>query len=220
MSLQLKEKFKTIIQLVSEPKVIRLLISMRSFGYLLETGWLNTFKKGNPIDSNFKPIPWFTYSAIDFLDGQLRPDFTLLEFGGGNSTLYFAERMKGVVSFEHDSAWYNKLQLKVPQNVELILTSSESAEEYLSKSKNLMKRFDLVVIDGLFRNECLSSSMNLINNNGIIILDDSERSDYEDGIRVLIDIGFKKLDFTGIAPGIFFKKCTTIFYRDNNVFDI
>ena len=193
---------------------------MRSFGYLLETGWLNTFKKGNPIDSNFKPIPWFTYSAIDFLDGQLRPDFTLLEFGGGNSTLYFAERMKGVVSFEHDSAWYNKLQLKVPQNVELILTSSESAEEYLSKSKNLMKRFDLVVIDGLFRNECLSSSMNLINNNGIIILDDSERSDYEDGIRVLIDIGFKKLDFTGIAPGIFFKKCTTIFYRDNNVFDI
>lgn len=220
MSLQIKEKLKTIIQLVTEPKVIRLLISFRSFGYLLETGWLNSFKKGNPVDSNFKPLPWFTYSAIDFLEEKLRADFTILEFGCGNSTLFFAERVKRVVSIENNSEWYDKLRLNAPQNVELILTSSESARQYLNKVKNLKEKFDLVTIDGLFRNESISESMNLVNEIGIVILDDSERREYKDGVRILIESGYKKIDFSGVAPGIFFRKCTTIFYKDNNCLNI
>jgi SAM-dependent methyltransferase len=220
MSLKLKEKLKTIVQLISEPRVIRLLISFRSFGYLLETGWLNSFKKGNPVDSNFKPLPWFTYSAIDFLEEKLRSNFSVLEFGCGNSTLFFAERVEKVVSIEHNSGWFNKLQLQAPQNVELILSNSESARQYLSKAESLMQKFDLVIVDGLFRNECISESLNLISNKGIIILDDSERRDYKDGKKLLIEEGFRKIDFSGIAPGIFFRKCTTIFYREMNLFGI
>jgi hypothetical protein len=220
MSLNLKEKLKTIIQLVSEPKVFRSLLSFRSFGYLLETGWLNSFKYGNPVDSNFQPIPWFTYSAIDFLKDKLRSDFTLLEFGSGNSTLFWSERVNEIVSLEHNIEWFEKLRIKIPENVELILTSSKSPQEYLSILNKMQKKFELIVIDGIFRNECLNESLNLISNGGIIILDDSERRDYKEGIRLITERGFRKIDFSGIAPGIFFRKYTTIFYRDINIFDI
>jgi hypothetical protein len=55
---------------------------------------------------------------------------------------------------------------------------------------------------------------------GVIILDDSERSDYTSGINLLQNNGFKQIDFTGVSAGIFFRKCTTIFYKDNNCLDI
>jgi len=220
MSLKVKQKLSTFLKLLFEPRVLKLLISFRSFGYLLETGWFNSFKKGKPVDREFKPLPWFTYPSIDFLKEKLKSSHTVLEFGSGNSTLFFAEVVKRVVSFEHNTEWYEKLLPKAPQNVELITASDGSSKEYLDGLKNLSEKFDLVIVDGLFRKACLSESLNLITDNGIIILDDSERNEYIDGIKFLLEKGMKRLDFSGIAPGVFFRKRTTFFYRERNVFNI
>ena len=55
----------------------------------------------------------------------------------------------------------------------------------------------------------------------MIVLDDSERDTYKEGIKNLLDNRFKQLDFWGISPGfISYNKCTSIFYRDNNVLGI
>jgi hypothetical protein len=51
-------------------------------------------------------------------------------------------------------------------------------------------------------------------------LDDSERKEYKKGIEYLQQSGYRKIDFWGIAPGIFFNKCTSIFYRDKNCLGI
>ncbi len=108
MSYSVKDKFKTVIKLLSEPKVLYSLVSFRSFGYLLETGWFESFKSGEPVDADLKPIPWFTYSAIDFLKERLNNKLNILEFGSGNSTLFFAERVKKVISFEHSKDWHTE----------------------------------------------------------------------------------------------------------------
>ena len=34
-------------------------------------------------------LPWISYGAIDFLDGYLKPDMTVYEYGSGGSTLFF-----------------------------------------------------------------------------------------------------------------------------------
>jgi hypothetical protein len=34
-------------------------------------------------------LPWISYAAIDFLDGYLKPDMTVYEYGSGGSTLFF-----------------------------------------------------------------------------------------------------------------------------------
>lgn len=52
-------------------------------------GWLKSFKTKMPIDAKGNPVPWYTYPAIEFLE-QL--DFTnkiVLEYGSGNSSLYW-----------------------------------------------------------------------------------------------------------------------------------
>ena len=78
------------------------------------------------------------------------------------------------------------------------------------------KEFDIVIVDGRDRVNCIRSAMHVTKEEGIIVLDDSERDAYQNGINYLLANDFKRIDFWGIAPGIYFKKCTTIFYKKNN----
>jgi hypothetical protein len=217
--LTIKEKTKALFYLILEPKLLKKLISFRSFGYLLETGWFESFKSCESVDREMTPLPWFTYSAIDFIKERLDKNIDILEFGSGNSTLFFAERVHNIVSIEHNVFYYNKILLKKPNNVEMKNVSDSTSEDYLKQLPHNSK-FDIIIIDGLYRNECLINSINYIAEPGVIILDDSERSDYKPGISFLIDKGFKQLSFSGVAPGIFFKKCTSIFYKSKNCLGI
>lgn len=219
MSLTIKEKFKTVLKLLIEPKVFSSLVSFRSFGYLVQTGWFNSFKLKESVDANLNPIPWFTYSAVDFIKDRLNNKLNVMEFGSGNSTLFFAERVKKVTSVEHDNTWFQNIIKKKISNVEIKLVSSETAEDYI-QALSAFGKFDVIIIDGLFRNECIKASLKYLSESGIMILDDSERNDYADGIKYMLSSGLKRLDFSGIAPGIFFRKCTTIFYKDMNCVNI
>jgi hypothetical protein len=220
MSFTVQEKIKTIIKLLFEPKVITQLISFRSFGYLLQTGWINSFKKGMPLDKDHNPIPWFTYSAIEFLSERLNKTMKVFEFGSGNSTLFFASRVSSVESVEHDRNWYEKMSKQSPSNSKIIYASADQLESYLNPLKTNNQKFDIIIVDGIYRNECLSNSIRYLSEKGVIILDDSERDDYAEGIKYLLNNGFKQINFSGIAPSIFFRKCTTVFYRSGNCLDI
>jgi len=67
---------------------------------------------------------------------------------------------------------------------------------------------------------CIRCSLPMLTNDGCLVLDDSERGEYEAGCRVLLDSGFKRLDFWGMAPGLNYRKCTSVFYRRDNCLDI
>jgi len=215
-----REKLKTLLILIKEPKVLTKLLSLRSFGYLIDIGWFNAFKTGEPVGKNFEPLPWLTYSFIDFMAGRLSKEFNVFEFGSGNSTLFFANRVKQVRSVEHNSEWYNKLKGKIPGNSNLILSKSDNSEDYIAVLKQSNTKFDLIIIDGIHRVDCCLYVSNFLTDKGVIILDDSEREQYSEGIKYLMEEGFKKVDFWGIPPGMVIRKCTTIFYKTKNCMDI
>ena len=54
------------------------------------------------VDKKGDPIPWYTYPAIDFLLLRDYRDKNILEFGSGQSTLWWAARAKFVLSLEED----------------------------------------------------------------------------------------------------------------------
>jgi hypothetical protein len=54
----------------------------------------------------------------------------------------------------------------------------------------------------------------------VLILDDSERSEYKEGIEFVLQKGFRKIAFWGIAPGYLYRKSTTLFYKDNNCLSV
>jgi hypothetical protein len=52
------------------------------------------------------------------------------------------------------------------------------------------------------------------------VLDDSERDFYAPGIAFLKKQGFKELAFSGISPGLFYYKTTSVFYKIDNCLGI
>ena len=55
---------------------------------------------------------------------------------------------------------------------------------------------------------------------GELVLDDSERPEYEEARVFLKQKGFKELSFSGISPGLFYLKATSVFYKAENCLDI
>lgn len=80
--------------------------------------------------------------------------------------------------------------------------------------------FDLVIVDGRRRVECVKSCLSNLNDHSCLILDDSERAQYSLAKDHLFKNGFKELAFYGVAPGLPYKKCTSIFYKASNCLNI
>lgn len=220
MVLTLKEKVKTIFSLLSEPKVFSALVSLRAWGYLVDMGWFNSFKNKNPLDKYGNPIPWFTFPAVEFLIERLNKEMIVFEFGSGNSTLFFADRVREIYSVEHDTGWFEKVLKSLPSNSHLHLVESKTSQSYLEPIRSENKKYDIIIVDGIFRNECMVESLKHLSENGIIILDDSERKEYLEGVSQVEEKGFKRLNFWGISPGYLYRKATTIFYKPKNCLNI
>lgn len=220
MALTLKEKVKTIFSLLFEPKVFSALVSLRAWGYLLDMGWFNSFKNKKPLNKYGNPIPWFTYPAVEFLSERLNGNMIVFEFGSGNSTLFFADRVREIYSVEHNKEWFEKVSKSLPSNSYLHLIESETQLSYLEPMQSKHIKYDLIIVDGIYRNDCLLESIKYLKQGGVIILDDSERGEYFEGITQIVEKGFKKLDFWGISPGYLYRKSTTIFYNPVNCLNI
>ena len=220
MAIPFREKLDTIIKLMVKPKELSALISLRYSGYLKDVGWFNSFKLGQAVDNNIQPIPWFTYPAIEFIAKRLNKNMSVFEFGSGNSTLFFAKRVNSIISVEHNSEWFAKIKTLIPINSTLIYVESNNSDQYLEPLKVRNEKSDIIIVDGIFRNECLIASVNHLTEFGIIILDDSERNEYNKGINYISSNNFKRIDFNGIAPGLLYSKTTTIFYKSDNCLNI
>lgn len=219
MALTLNQKIRSLTYFLTHPQAFKMILSFKESGYLYEVGWFRSLEEKKPVDKDGNPIPWFTYPAIEFINSRLSKKLKVFEFGSGNSSLYLSLRVSFVYSVEHDKNWFNTLSI-VDDNLKLKLTSPDSPEIYTKPLEELDSKFDIIIIDGLYRNECIKKSIEYLSEKGIIILDDSEREEYKDGINHLISKNFNRLDFWGLAPIVFLKKCTSIFYYDTNCLGI
>lgn len=196
------------------------LLSFGVKGYLAEIGWFKAFETKSAVDEKGNPIPWVTYSFIDFIKERISKAHSVFEFGSGNSTLFYAAHAGKVISVEHDEEWYRKMERLKIGNSELIYKTLEIGGEYCRAPLNLSQKFDIIIIDGRDRVNCCKNCLNALSDSGVLVLDDSEREEYAQGIIFLQEQGFKHLSFSGISPGLFYRKATSVFYRDNNCLKI
>jgi hypothetical protein len=183
---------------------------------LLVSGWLNSVFRGAPVNAEGRPIPWYTYPAIEFLERTAGADQRVFEWGSGNSTLWWAERARQVVSVEHDRRWYEQIRSTMPQHV--TLQHCVAAEDYVVQiAKYPRGTFSTVVIDGEARNECARLAAEYADARGIIVFDNSDRRGFSDGVAHLSAQGWKRIDFYGLIPSYLYKNCTSVFFRDDAV---
>lgn len=199
---------------------LRTLLSFGIKGYLAEIGWFESNKSKTSVNTNRQPIPWFTYSFIDFLDVRLTTNQSIFEYGSGNSTRYFAKKVKDITSLEHDRLWYEQGIKNKPENAEIVFCELDENGKYCRGAKNSKQKFNIIIVDGRDRVNCCLQSMDSLSEDGVLILDDSERAQYDVGRKALINNGFKEISFSGISPGLFYRKETSVFYRSNNCLGI
>jgi predicted O-methyltransferase YrrM len=131
-------------------------------------------------------VPWLAPAAVEFLTGYLCPTDTMLEFGSGRSTLWFAERVSHITSVEHNPEWYSKIEKIIHdreiKNVTYLLhprqeESVPAAESnYVKATKGLnSSTLDIVLVDGTYRAQCVLQSLPLLKTGGILVIDNVNR---------------------------------------------
>lgn len=175
-------------------------------------GLLKSIHSGQCIDNDGNPIPWFTYPAIDYLKQLNLADKTLLEWGSGNSTIFFASRVKEALSIEHSESWYNKLVQIARPNQHLVLANETN---YISKVLEINKKFDIIIIDGINREKCIEIAPIILNNGGLIIFDNSDR--HPDLCKIMREKSLLQVDMHGFGPINEYTWTTSFFFhRDFN----
>jgi predicted O-methyltransferase YrrM len=145
---------------------------------------------------------------------------SVFEYGCGASTLWWAAKVKEVISIEHDREWYERMLPSLPQNVLLTHIALCRDGDYARKIAEYEKRFDIVVLDGRDRVKCAMNSLESLKESGVIVWDNSDREEYEDGYDFLVENGFRKIEFVGFAPGNIDRTETAMFYRPGNCLGI
>lgn len=105
--------------------------------FLTPSGWERSRKEQRPVRADGRPLPWFTYGAIEFLSRVVDGGMRVFEYGAGYSTLWW-ERAALVHSVDHDPEWVAELKPKLGPNVQLTLmkrgsSASPSAEPVLAR---------------------------------------------------------------------------------------
>lgn len=127
-----------------------------------------------------------------FIEKYLTSDDILLEWGSGNSTIYFSGIVKKVITLEHDIDYHKQIEdtinifdIKNIDNVLIVskcdlLPTKENRykvfEEYINYPKNL--KFTKVLIDGRVRKYCALSLLEM-DYNDIVFIHDFNHNDVE-----------------------------------------
>lgn len=234
----MKKIFRKVLYIFGLEGISRLLLLESA---PIENGWFKSVKTKQAIARNGEPIPWLTYPFIDFINDRLNKDLSVFEFGAGNSSIYYSKRVKEVVSIEHSPEWFKIIKSNDKYNypnldVRLVeippelaakgyhtMAFTNSENEYVYSLEKTGQKYNIVIVDGLFRNSCIRHSLSSLTNDGIIFLDNTSKhyeEELKDGTSFLKENGFKRLDFYGMGPIYSRKSCTSIFYRADNCFGI
>jgi hypothetical protein len=186
--------------------------------FSLRTGHFRSSFKKAAVSRTGAALPWYTYPSIDFLRHRSYEGRTVLEFGAGQSTLWWAQRAARVVALEGDKAWFESLRPRLPSNVELIPVPIDTPDACVEAVNGALdarpdNRFDVVVIDGLWREQMIEIAARAVKDTGIIVCDNAEYYGIFEGFR---DRGFLRVDFFGNAPGVVLQHCTSVYFRSES----
>jgi hypothetical protein len=192
-------------------------------GTFKQIGWLESLRREEPVDAQGAPLPWYTYPAIHWLESVLTGTERIFEYGSGNSTLWFSQRVTSVFSVEHSERWAARMRRRQPPNVTLrhvpVGPDSNSVDgdtDYAHAITTAGGCFDIIVVDGQERNACCAAALPHLRPDGLLILDNSDRTEYEPANRFLMTRHFARIDFIGPAPGLVGWSATSVYSQNMN----
>ena len=175
-------------------------------------GQFQTIRKGSCLSGEGVPIPWYTYPAIEYLSHIDFSNRRVLEYGSGNSTLWWATRCEELVSVEGNSEWYETNRGVVEQAAKVKYLLKTSEKEYVRQ--DYLRTAGVVVIDGDYRSKCadylIESNQDNAHQISMAVFDNADW--YPKTIRKLKhSLHWIQVDFHGFGPINDYSWTTSIF---------
>jgi len=189
--------------------------ALTPFYFSARSGHFKSSFRRAAVSSKGEPLPWYTFPCIDFLRLRNFSGRSVLEFGGGQSSVWWGRHAESVVTFEGDKGWYERIRSGMPRNVDLRLvtgTTPEARVEAIRSSLEAMgnRKFDVIVIDGLDRRQLVPVACERLAEGGIVICDNAEGYGFHEALK---GRGLSRVDFYGHAPGVILPHSTSIVFR-------
>lgn len=190
--------------------------------YLNQQGYIRSLIEKRVVDADGKPIPWYTYPAIDICRERVTEDMSVFEFGCGYGTFWWAGHVRKVTIVEHDKKWYESIIARFPDNVRPIFKALVKNGEYSHILHSLLPlKYDVIIIDGRDRVNCSHNCIQSLTERGIIIWDNTDREYYIPGRDFLKSCGFRELRLFGLTPALpIDTNATSFFYRNGNCLNL
>lgn len=143
-------------------------------------------------DAETKQIcPWLVRPVVEMLYGMDLFLKSVFEYGIGDSTKWFHSRGAHCCGVDHDYQWVLNLSSIADvrhwhQDVHYLNSIYSDHEKF---------KFDIISIDGLYRDKCLKYALNRLAPEGFIIIDNFEQQSVEPNWPETRDL-IKKYDLT------------------------
>lgn len=125
------------------------------------------------VDESGLNMPWYTRPCLAWLQTIDLKGKKIFEYGVGNSTKWYESKGATVWGVDSSEQWANFAGAHYTQN----------KNEYIQEINNpclLNVKFDIICIDGLFRDECTEHALKRIKNGGHIIIDNYKQPSVEE----------------------------------------
>lgn len=135
--------------------------------------------------------PWMVLGAIEQIIEHLPHTNTILEYGGGSSTVYWLEFSDSMVTtVEHHPGWCAEMRKAIkkewrerwvlkekPSRPKGKRRGSDGAfyDDYVAAGRG---EWDMVVVDGRCRGACIEAAIPWVAPGGLLVVDNAERPKY------------------------------------------
>lgn len=134
--------------------------------------------------------PWLSYRGVRELDRIIRPDWSVLEFGSGMSSRFFASRCARLVSIESEPDWYARMRPALASADRCEVDYRLRAEaDYADLDDLPDATFDLALVDGLQYDRTAVTAVRKVRPGGYVYMDNSDipYDEFRSGRQTLVD---------------------------------
>lgn len=147
-------------------------------------------------ESNGLVLPYYTRPCLDWLQSIDLKDKTVFEYGLGASTIWYADKCKRVYGVEHNFDWFLAVTKETVPNKFCAL--ADIPFQYMKSIASWGEVFDIIVVDGLYRDECILISLSFLKKGGYLIVDNWNQpsADYipSDRVQSILSLEFNHSD--------------------------